>query len=116
MTQQLTRGERIELVIGGILFGLFNNVSTIWNAKVLLEEGQIKRHDAPWKQTAHVPHAGPRNDCLQPRAESVFLFNHAALPFPRHLISLTSSQRVPLGISQYSCIGERWVKYHRGRC
>jgi len=39
MTQQLTKGEKIELVIGGILFGLFNNVSTIWNAKVLLEEG-----------------------------------------------------------------------------
>ena len=39
MTQQLTKGEKIELVIGGILFGLFNNVTTIWNAKVLLEEG-----------------------------------------------------------------------------
>ena len=29
-----TRGEKIELVIGVILFGLFKYVSTIWNAKV----------------------------------------------------------------------------------
>jgi len=40
MNGQLTRHDKIELIIGGILFGIFNNVTTIWNAKVLLDEGQ----------------------------------------------------------------------------
>ena len=39
MSGQLTRGEKLDLIIGGILFGIFNNVTTIWNAKVLLDEG-----------------------------------------------------------------------------
>ena len=39
MSGQLTRGEKLDLIIGGILFGIFNNVTTIWNAKVLLDDG-----------------------------------------------------------------------------
>ena len=35
----LTWFQKIELLCGGIIFGLFNNISTIWNAKVLLQNG-----------------------------------------------------------------------------
>lgn len=36
----LTWFQKCELLFGGIIFGLFNNISTIWNAKVLLENDQ----------------------------------------------------------------------------
>jgi len=39
----LTTFKKIELIVGGIIFGLFNNISTIWNAKVLFENDQISR-------------------------------------------------------------------------
>ena len=35
----LTWFQKVELLCGGIIFGLFNNISTIWNAKVLLQNG-----------------------------------------------------------------------------
>ena len=39
----LTTFKKIELIVGGIIFGLFNNISTIWNAKVLFENDKISR-------------------------------------------------------------------------
>jgi hypothetical protein len=35
----LTWFKRLELIASGLIFGLFNNVSTILNSKVLLESG-----------------------------------------------------------------------------
>ncbi len=38
-SEKLSLFQKLELIFGGIVFGLFNNITTIWNAKVLLENG-----------------------------------------------------------------------------
>lgn len=34
---KLSRFQTLELIFGGIVFSLVNNIATIWNAKTLLE-------------------------------------------------------------------------------
>ena len=36
---ELSWFNKAELIVGGIIFGIFNNAVTIWNAKVLMENG-----------------------------------------------------------------------------
>ena len=40
-TSRLSWFNKLELICSGILFGAFNNITTILNAKVLFEENRV---------------------------------------------------------------------------